>query len=133
VIDYRALAPLHESLSKMYASDPFDAILDTMGIHSVYVNSPSYLKVDGTFVNVGAMEGLMTGILSAAKNMIWPRFLGGTPRKYIFQQTNPDADTMQYLIKLIEEGKLKVVVDKVFDMEDALLASHNERAMLLVC
>ena len=130
MIDYRVLAPLHESLSKKYASEPFDAILDTIGIQSLYVNSPSYLKPDGVFVNVGAMEGFLSSISSLAKNLIWPRFLGGTPRKYIMQQTNPDAHTMQYLIKLVEDGKLVVVVDRVFEMEDALLVRHVECALL---
>jgi threonine dehydrogenase-like Zn-dependent dehydrogenase len=108
VIDYRVLAPLHEHLSKTYASEPFDAILDTMGISALYVNSPSYLRPDGVFVNVGVMEGMVSGISSAAKNSIWPQFLGGTPRRYIFQQTNPIPETMPYLIKLVEEGKLVV-------------------------
>jgi NADPH:quinone reductase-like Zn-dependent oxidoreductase len=115
----------------MYASEPFDAILDTMGIQALYVNSPSYLRADGIFVNVGAMEGMLSMISSNWKNLIWPRFLGGTPRKYIFQQTNPVGDTMRYLTKLVEEGKLIVVIDRVFEMEDALQVSYVACGLLL--
>jgi NADPH:quinone reductase-like Zn-dependent oxidoreductase len=123
VIDYRVQAPLHSYLSKTYGSEPFDAILDTIGTQLLFDESPAYLKPNGKFINVGAMEGLVTGIWSMAKNTLWPRLLGGTPRSYTFQQTNPVQETMQYLIKLVEEEKLIVVIDKVFQMEDALQVS----------
>jgi hypothetical protein len=77
------------------------------------------------FVNVGAMEGLISTLWAAAKYSLWPRILGGTPRTYIFQQTNPDQETMQYLFKLVEERKLSVVVDQVFEMENALDVSSS--------
>jgi NADPH:quinone reductase-like Zn-dependent oxidoreductase len=89
----------------------------------LFDNSPAFLKLDGKFINVGAMEGLPAGIWSMAKNTLWPRLLGGTPRNYTFQQTNPDQKTMQYLTRLVEEEKLIVVIDKVFEMEDTLQVS----------
>jgi NADPH:quinone reductase-like Zn-dependent oxidoreductase len=107
----------------MYYSEPFDAILDTIGVQALYDNSPAYLKPDGSFINVGAMEGIRATLWSGAKNMFWPQFLGGTPRKYIFQQTNPTQDRLKYLVQLVEESKLKVVIDQVFEMEDALQVS----------
>ncbi|KAF2671476.1 NAD(P)-binding protein [Microthyrium microscopicum] len=122
VIDYRVHAPLHTYLSEKYGSEPFDVILDTIGTDELFQNSPGFLKADGKFVNVGAMEGIVKGLWCAAKNSLWPRLLGGTPRTYIFQQTNPDQKTRQYLAKLIEEDKLIVAVDKVYEMEDALQA-----------
>jgi len=105
-----------------YGSEPFDAILDTIGTQLLFENSPAFLKPNGHFINVGAMEGMATGIWSMAKNTLWPRLLGGTPRIYTFQQTNPDQKTIQYLIRLVEEEKLIVIIDKVFEMEDALQA-----------
>src|ERR1700712_5784233 len=101
-----------------------------MGIQALYVNSPSYLKADGIFVNIGVMEGMLSGISSVGKNLIWPQFLGGTPRKYIFQQTNPVPEPMSYMIKLVEEGKLIVPIDRVFEMEDALQVSHTGHELL---
>lgn len=95
-----------------------------MGIQKVYENCPAYLKPHGPFINVGAMEGIGAALWSAPKNLLWPRFLGGTPRKYIFQQTNPNKERLEYLVKLVEEGKLTVTIDQVFDMEDALQVSY---------
>ena len=114
----------------MYSSEPFDAILDTVGVQMLYDSSSAYLKPDGPFINVGAMEGIGTTLWSGVKNMIWPQFLGGTPRRYIFQQTNPTQDRLKYLIRLVEEGKLKVVIDQVFQMEDALQVSSVDNLSL---
>jgi hypothetical protein len=66
------------------------------------------------------MEGTVAGLFSMIRNSLYPRILGGVPRKYVFQQTNPIPETMTYLTALVEEGKLKVIVDQVFEMEDAL-------------
>jgi NADPH:quinone reductase-like Zn-dependent oxidoreductase len=95
-----------------------------MGTQLLFDNSPSFLKPNGKFINVGAMEGLAAGVWSMVKNSLWPQLLGGTPRSYKMQQTNPDQKTMQYLIRLVEEGKLIVIIDKVYEMEDALQVSN---------
>ncbi len=63
-------APLHGYLAKKYGSEPFDAILDTVGTQALFDNSPAFLKPDGKFVNVGAMEGLATGVWSIVKNSL---------------------------------------------------------------
>jgi NADPH:quinone reductase-like Zn-dependent oxidoreductase len=120
VIDYRTHSPLPTYLEKEYSSKPFDAILDTIGVQALYENSPAYLEPGGQFVNVGAMEGVPKFLWSNAKNNFWPKILGGTPRKYMFQQTNPTVERLQYLVKLVAEGKLRVIIDQVFMMDDAL-------------
>jgi NADPH:quinone reductase-like Zn-dependent oxidoreductase len=125
-------SPLSTYLAEKYSSEPFDAILDCVGIQKVYTDSPSYLKKDGLFVNVGAMEGLGAFIKSSAKNMLVPVFLGGTPRKYVFQQTNPTRERLQYLVGLVKEGKLSVIVDQVFEMEDALQVSTIITPLLIM-
>jgi NADPH:quinone reductase-like Zn-dependent oxidoreductase len=90
----------------------------------LFEKSPAFLKPNGKFINVGAMEGFGTGLWSMAKNTLWPRLLGGTPRSYTFQQTNPDQNTMHYLTRLVQEGKLIVIIDNIFEMEDALQVSN---------
>jgi Zinc-binding dehydrogenase len=86
----------------------------------LYDNSPAYLKPGGPFINVGVMEGAVTSLWATAKNYFWPQFLGGTPRKYMFQQTNPTQERLKYLVQLVEDGKLKVIIDQVYDMQDGL-------------
>ena len=46
-----------------------------------------------------------------------PVFLGGTPRKYIWFQQNATPKQLDLLMSLVEEGKTKAVVDKVFEID----------------
>lgn len=78
------------------------------------------MKEEGVFVNVGAMEGMGKWLWATAVNRWWPVFLGGTPRKFVFQQTNIDQEGREELLRLVKEGKLKRVLDSVFEMEDVL-------------
>jgi NADPH:quinone reductase-like Zn-dependent oxidoreductase len=55
-------------------------------------------------------------------NSYLPTWLGGVPRRYIMFSTPPNRDDALYLVGLIEEGRLRIPVDSVFDMEDALRA-----------
>ena len=79
----------------------------------MYVNSPAYLTPDGMMINIGSMEFF---------NTWWPTWLGGVPRRYIMFTTPPSKDDAVVLVKLVEEGKLKISVDSVFSMEDAIRA-----------
>jgi len=38
-------------------AEPFDFVLDCVGLQALYVNSPAYLKTDGMMINIGSMEG----------------------------------------------------------------------------
>ncbi|KAL1639552.1 hypothetical protein SLS58_007856 [Diplodia intermedia] len=99
----------------------FDAVLDCVGVQVLFERSPEYLKEAGVFVSVGAMEGILTTLFwNVPVNYWWPKVLGGTPRKFIFQQTPITPERREELVKLVQEGKLKRVVDSVFDMEDVL-------------
>ncbi|OJD35339.1 nad-p-binding protein [Diplodia corticola] len=99
----------------------FDAVLDCVGTQVLFERSPGFLKEGGVFVSVGAMEGMAATLFwNVPVNYWWPRALGGTPRKYIFQQTPMTTERREELIKLVQEGKLKKAVDNVFDMENVL-------------
>jgi len=122
-VDYRKHDPLPAYLASQYEAAPFDFLFDCVGLQTLYVNSPAYLKTDGMVINIGSMEG---GLGATLKNWIfntwWPTWLGGVPRRYIIFSTPPTKDDAVVLIKLVEEGKLKVSVDSVFSMENAIRA-----------
>jgi hypothetical protein len=46
--------------------------------------------------------------------------LGGTPRKFITFGAASSHERLKKLAYLIEDGKTKLVVDSIFNMEDAL-------------
>lgn len=97
-------------------------MLDCVGTQALFVNSPAYLKAEGAVVNIGVLEG----ILGTARNMLFntwlPTWLGGVPRRYIMFSTPPARDDAVYLAHLIEEGRVRIPVDSVFNMEDAVRA-----------
>ncbi|KAH7065159.1 hypothetical protein B0J12DRAFT_561210, partial [Macrophomina phaseolina] len=129
VVDYRECGEggVAGWLAERYGGDgdgaqKLDAVLDCVGTQALFERSPEFLKEDGAFVNVGAMEGMVKTLWANAVNRLWPNWLGGTPRTYVLQQTKLDQECREELVWLLKEGKLNRVVDSVFDMEDVLAA-----------
>ncbi|KAF8913591.1 hypothetical protein CPB85DRAFT_1375611 [Mucidula mucida] len=121
-IDYTK-RPLHEYLSENPPSPKFHLILDAVGLldPTLFTCSPAYLAPGGTFVTVGTLlQGLHPFILGVKTlfAMIWSAWLGGVPRRHktVYVQNNPtDLKQLQLLVK---EGKLKSVVDSVYEFND---------------
>lgn len=120
VVDYQANHPVHEYLSKRYSDRPFDVILDTVGVQTLYEHCPSYLKKEGIYVNVGVFEGLLRTIWCWFKNACWPTILGGVPRTYNMMSTSFDQETAEMLERFAAEGKLSTFMGDVLEMADVL-------------
>ncbi|KAJ5769197.1 hypothetical protein N7520_003756 [Penicillium odoratum] len=121
-IDYRKHDPLPAYLAHQYGENPFDFVLDCVGTQALFVNSPAYLKAEGVVINIGMLEGLFVTARNMLFNSWLPTWLGGVPRRYMTFSTPPARDDAVYLARLVEEGHLRVPVDSVFDMEDAISA-----------
>ncbi|KAK3307783.1 uncharacterized protein B0T15DRAFT_508315 [Chaetomium strumarium] len=121
-IDYRKHDPLPAYLAQHYSDKPFDFILDCVGSQALFVQSPAYLKPEGAVINIGALEGFARTAFSVLSNYWLPTWLGGVPRRYIMFSTPPRRDDAVHLTRLVEEGRLRIPVDSVFEMEDALRA-----------
>ena len=63
---------------------------------------------------------MISAVLLMVKNGLWPRALGGVPRDYVQVVSVTNLEAMEMLVKLVEEKKLRVVVDSCSNMEDAL-------------
>lgn len=127
MIGCRAKSPLTTYLASNYGLDhrPFDVILDAFGSQSLFENSPKYLKPKGTYVNVGTLEGgHALALWRWLKNSTWPSFLGGVLRRFVMFGAQISGESSRKLGKTAEEGKLRVVVDNVYKMEDALKVSR---------
>ncbi|KAF2493543.1 NAD(P)-binding protein [Lophium mytilinum] len=137
VVDYQAHHPVGEYLAERYGDQPFDRIFDTVGVQALYSKSPRYLKEDGVFINVGAYEGGWRFVLNGLRNLFLPRWLGGTPRKFIGLGVPSTNEHAAAIAKFAAEGKVKTVVDKVFDLEDVieaykLLGSMRARGKIII-
>ncbi|KAJ5263209.1 hypothetical protein N7478_010814 [Penicillium angulare] len=135
-IDYRK-HDLPVYLAKEYGDKPFDFVLDCVGSQALYANSPKYLKSEGAVVNIGALEGMVSLTCNIMWNKFLPVWLGGVPRPYIFFSTPPTRDDAVFIGRLVEEGKLRIPVDSVFDMEDVIgayerIATKRARGKVVV-
>lgn len=84
-------------------AEPFDFVLDCVGLQALYVNSPAYLKTDGMVINIGSMEGSGATLKNWIFNTWWPTWLGGVPRRYVMFSTPPSKDDAVVLVKLVEK------------------------------
>ncbi|KAL4909982.1 hypothetical protein BDW74DRAFT_144156 [Aspergillus multicolor] len=136
-VDYRKHDPLPDYLTKQYSSEQFDFILDCVGTQPLFASSPAYLKPDGALINVGVLEGFGAATRNYLVNAWLPTWLGGVPRRYIMFSTPPNRDDTIYIADLIEKGAVRVPVDTVFDMEDAVdaykrIATKRARGKVVV-
>jgi NADPH:quinone reductase-like Zn-dependent oxidoreductase len=130
VIDRKAHSPVHEFLTATYASSPFSAIIDAVGVQEIYDHSPSYSSPNAPFVSVGVMSAdlrfttVLGSILQIGSNLYRPRLLGGVSRPYIQKTANVDKESLEKLRVLVEGGQLKVVVDECFSFQNAIQVTY---------
>lgn len=127
VIDYTAYPSLAAHVAKSYTHTRFDAVIDTVGIQELYTASPVFLKPSGLFLNAGGQRiplrlwpflGMFWIMLL---NYVYPASLpGGVPRRYAFLSGRATREDHEEVKRLVEEGKLKVPLDSVWEMEEAL-------------
>ncbi|KAI9821313.1 MAG: hypothetical protein M1827_004049 [Pycnora praestabilis] len=134
-IDYKA-SPLTTQLTNDYSSEPFDIVMDCIGSHSLFVASPAFLKPTGIYAAIAIDVPRDSSWLHAAwlftnllGDIIWPKWLGGTPRQFVFASTPIEETRMVYAAKWAGEGKLKVLIDSVHNSEQKGVMTAYERAM----
>ncbi|KAK6544124.1 hypothetical protein TWF694_000833 [Orbilia ellipsospora] len=130
VVDYQKTNSVSNQLATLYGSQPFDAILDCHGSQEVYNHCAKYLKLDGRYASAGGVKieqwNLATFIGTAWKiilNIVWPTttWLGGTGRKFRnFTVMEYTVEDKQKLVKMYEDGEIKVVIDSIWPAEEAL-------------
>ncbi|ESK86129.1 zinc alcohol dehydrogenase [Moniliophthora roreri MCA 2997] len=122
VIDYREHAPVHEYLATNKYQ--FDTVIDCYGVQDLYVNCDKFLKEGSSFVTVGVAfkEITYSSVLRASfdmlRNMIWPP----SQRKYVQVTGVANREALEKLGRLVEDGKLRIVIDSYFQMEEVLQA-----------
>ncbi|OBT65724.1 hypothetical protein VE03_03364 [Pseudogymnoascus sp. 23342-1-I1] len=122
-VDYTAHTFLPAYLKSQYGTKPFNAILDCAGVQALYSHSADYLRPAGTVVNVGTLDG-STGATfwNWFANTWCPTWLGGVPRRYVMFSTPPTQEAATIIASLMEEGKVRILVDSVWEMEDLVKA-----------
>ncbi|KAH7108462.1 hypothetical protein BKA62DRAFT_682267 [Auriculariales sp. MPI-PUGE-AT-0066] len=120
--------PLHEQLKANPPQPKFHAIIDAVGLmdQKIYIHSPAYLQPTGVFVScMGGPKGSGLAAVREVLGFIWARrpvFLGGVNRRWKSVYTIHREEELLQLAQWMEEGKLKPVVDSVFEYDDVLKA-----------
>ncbi|KAJ4350336.1 uncharacterized protein N0V89_008957 [Didymosphaeria variabile] len=116
IIDYKSADPI-EVLRKK--GQVFSLIVDNVGLPShLYGQCHHFVVHHGHYSQVGADTGISSAVQHVS-NMLLPGFLGGGRRKYQFMMLKPNHEQLVQLGKWIDEGKVKPVIDSVWEYDDA--------------
>lgn len=116
VIDYKT----NNIVEALAAKGPvFQLAVDNVGTPAdLYKQSASYLTPSGKFVQVGATVSL-GALAQIASNFLVPSFFGGGKRSYQLIMAAVSTEDFRQLAAWMKEGKVKAVLDEVFEWEDA--------------
>ncbi|EME84105.1 uncharacterized protein MYCFIDRAFT_162964 [Pseudocercospora fijiensis CIRAD86] len=119
VINYRETDVLQTLKSRTSSNKPlFRLIVDNVfNDGSLYWNSHHYLEPSGTFLTPGGTK--FAQIRDIALGRILPRWLGGGQAKFVFLACKPSREQMETIDKWMVEGKVRAIIEKVYEMEDA--------------
>ena len=101
-----------------YTAEDFSSTGETYDVIFEAVNKSSFsacmksLKKDGTYINIAALPGVQ---------MLWTKLTSS--KKLILGQNSPEtSEALNFLKELVETGKLKVVIDRYYAIEDIVEA-----------
>ncbi|KAF5606609.1 zinc alcohol dehydrogenase [Fusarium subglutinans] len=115
-IDYKSEDPIEVLKQK---EDKFDFILDTLfNDPDLYWQSHQYLTPEGQYVCVGLPPRFQTFKSLLAINLL-PRWLGGGKRKFKYHSVTANRKDFGQIVDWIKDGKVKVVIEEEFGLEDA--------------
>jgi alkaline phosphatase D len=116
VIDYKTTDVIKALQSQ---GRVFSLVVDNIGSPSnLYKASSAFVQPGGRFAQVGVTPNL-SGLALVGGNMLRPGFLGGGKAKYQMLMAQGVQSDLQTLGQWMEQGKVKAVLDSVFEWEDA--------------
>jgi alkaline phosphatase D len=116
VIDYKTTDVIDNLSSK---GQIFSLVVDNVGTPpNLYKAASAFLTPTGKFIQIGSAMSVGS-IKTVGSNMLLPSFLGGGKNSYQMLMAKPSADALRQLGEWMKEGKVKGVVDTLFDWEDA--------------
>jgi NADPH:quinone reductase-like Zn-dependent oxidoreductase len=134
VIDYRDTDIISVLKEK---GQVFALAVDNVGLPgNLYANSHHFLLPDGKFEQIGADFNYST-MVSVTKSKLLPSFLGGGKRKYNLFLAHNDPEALAQIGTWMNEGKIKAVVDSVFEFDEVpqafeRLKTHRAKGKVIV-
>ena len=99
-----------------------------VGNKELHNHCPAYLTEDGLYDLLGDLHeignpswwNLLNWVFWAKLERFRPVILGGVPRRHRMHNAFISQEKLQRVVRMAEEGKLKVLMDSVWKMEDVL-------------
>ncbi|KAI5459634.1 hypothetical protein BGZ63DRAFT_359578 [Mariannaea sp. PMI_226] len=85
---------------------------------NLYAASHNFLLPKGKYVYVGGNLS-SSSVMSLARSLLLPGFLGGGKRKFVILNLSPDRQALEQIVRWMVEGKVKTVIDSVFEFDQA--------------
>ena len=124
VIDYKTSDPVQVLQSK---GPVFTLVVDFVGTPAnLYKASDAFLKPGGRYIQVGAGMSI-GGVWTIVSRMFWPTVLGGGKHHFEFLGVSNKREDFDAIAKLIEEGRVKSVIDQIFETDEAKAAYSKLR------
>lgn len=115
VIDYKQ----KDVIAELKKTARFDLVIDNVGFPSnLYWETPSFTNPGAPYVQIGAPAITVGFLLGNLYKQIWPGWLGGGKRPWEFLALTNKTEDYAQLGKWMSEGKLRSVVDEVFEMQE---------------
>lgn len=106
----------------------FDLLLDNVSQpYDLYKASDRFLREKAHCVQVAAADDSLRGVWSMVTRWLWPRFLGGGKHRWHLLMVKNNVDELVQIGEWVREGKLKVIIDSVYEFEDAPTAFERLR------
>lgn len=127
VIDYTA-----QNWWEVLSGAQYDIIYDTVGGYDTWTNSWRVLKSNGDFVTIAGdtqedkldVSGIFKTVGRVASRKFWS--LISTPGYHNFT-TSTNFGDLDKISKLVEEGKLKALIDSEYALKDTLAALQRNK------
>lgn len=116
VLDYTTTDIARELKARGQA---FALAVDNVGTPpELYKAADVFLKEGAKFVQVGASSSIGT-VWTIVQRMCWPTMLGGGKRAYQMLTVTNEREQFVRIAEWMREGKVKPVIDSVFEFRDA--------------
>ncbi|EAW06613.1 NAD(P)-dependent alcohol dehydrogenase [Aspergillus clavatus NRRL 1] len=121
VIDYTQTDVLSTLKSQGHV---YSHVVDHIGLpEGLYRECDAFLLPGKVFVQVGAAS-----MLTFARRLVRPSFLGGGKRKYVILLFKNNKADIVRIGEWIQQGKVRVVVDSTYELQDAVKAFEKLRS-----
>ncbi|KAJ5397650.1 hypothetical protein N7509_005763 [Penicillium cosmopolitanum] len=123
VIDYRVENIVTELKAE---GQVYDLVVDNVGNSpkDFFATTPGFLRSAGHYIAVGGSPSLQT-VQNMTKGLLWPSFLGGTPRKFVPYFTKNVREDYEQLASWLADGTITTTIDSTFEFEQVIGALEH--------